>query len=423
MMNLADFVTFYHDYSRRHPTASLKNAVFKYVAGHFCRAESLFGLKLHVNAPALETHKEVSFNEICQGKCSRFRGVDGKIYYYSLTCPSDESASIAMLEDLISFAEEREQRASFQLFENEPFLRDAPDGVYTYMVVSIDDRPFVFAVQTNSVGEVGTKHRHLLHRIIARFPDPNEREHLMFHYAGEIRILSTADHARLIQFNFESGTFMGEEGLGLGRRDDEELYAQQLITLFTRLASESDEAPVQPMKKTLTEKAADERDSKTLRFEHVQEGFIHLHSVTTPHHVIILYILAGLRITVFEGRNCINFAHILLNQLVRRNARKALLTRLGKYKAIVDEYDSLDPTTRPATFDEYFHIKEIMPHYRDDHDYGFYDADRLEKEMQLRTLRIDDPRILVSCSAPPVAAASESTASAGAGGAAQPSRK
>lgn len=400
-MDLNGFVDFYHPYIRSHPDASLQTAVEKFVAAHFCHngGTSSFGVKLHLNDLARTLNEQYTFGSICTYDCSRFRGVDDQLYFYKVDCPQEESQTMQVLSELISYADAREQGTTFQLFENADFIQNAPDGTYTYIVVSLEERMFIFGTQTNSLSEVATKHRHLLHRVLERF---KEHEEVFFHYGGEIQIETTTSTPpnieRLIKFNFMSGTFMSERS---GGYDDEEfVYAPEMKILLVEFASQQNEQSIAQASKRRSQQTTNDQPHVQSTIQFSTSEFITKSNIITPHHIIILYILAGLRVMVFESE-CFTFDNLiykilrLTNKAIRK-VNSPLSTKT--YDQIQEEYQLLDPSERPDTFDKYFYIEYVVKKNPSAPSYIDISVDEYTS-LHARILKLEDKCIFVRCSA------------------------
>ncbi len=412
-MDFTSFVSFYNDYTQRHPDASLKTVTDKFIAGHsLCDRKSSFGATLHLNRPALALNEAAPFGDICDNACARFRGVDGNVYFYKIVCPetsdNDPSAETSrQLNDLLRNAEAREQQSAFQLIENQTLLLSAPDGTYTYIVVSLDEQVFLFGTRTSSLSEVVSKHRHLLHRALEQL---GRSDRIVFHYAGEMRITSTAV-SRLVEFNFMSGTFMKRASAGNEAQRD--LYAPELIQTFTRLAGDPRDNPAQSLKRSRRTEGGDENERGPVEFRYNDTEFITNKAIITPYHIVFLYILAGFTIMVFD-HDCNQFSSSVQIRLARQRImtdyaiKFANSTHSAKsFDTIRQEYEAMDPSVRPApTFDEYFYNEYVRKKTPSEPEY--LDIAATELRMKGTVLAIDDPRIQVRCS----------RASAGAGGAA-----
>lgn len=115
--------------------------------------------------------------------------IDGKYYFVHLN-PYESS----LLQEKLPVIEDVEK------------LKDANDGIYTYVVLSLDDGPVkIYLIRVLNIYEFGTKHQQLVHRIACI---NNKCKKYNLFYAGEV--LKEGD---VVRFNFYSGTFKMETKL------------------------------------------------------------------------------------------------------------------------------------------------------------------------------------------------------------------
>jgi hypothetical protein len=315
-MNIDDFQAFRLRYCETHPGTDLATVVYKYVAGHarFC---SHFGMRIDAviaDNTDLQIVRATGHGGVSESKCSQFQGTDGKNHFYRVF-GAGRDENVRTLETIL-------QSDELRIFRDEQVFFEAPRGIYTYIIGSSEDgQAHLFAVQVLSVGEVMTKHRHLFERLRALL--------VRFHYAGE---LSTRGNHVLV--NFESGTLMSSFSQD-NRSLERTWFDEDVLPMFQRL--------------TRTYKRKLESDPDEV-FTFTYHPYTLITSdIKTPRHVILLYLIAGLRVHLYES-NC-NHHRMLGESLDKQidvirtyNSSRESLQREFEELAVSEKqkYESLD---------------------------------------------------------------------------------
>ncbi len=192
------FVQFYNAYIATHPNddrLDLFRIVRKFAAGIQQQHFTSFG------QPSIPVRKLVPNPRNItnpSNRCGRFRNEsNGRVYFFTLDQPDRvRKRHVKVLERLSTLN---------KLWTDGNFLSNAPAGAYTYFIGdSTDGRRHIYALQTFSSHEVGSKHCQILNRITR--PDA-EHPLVALDYAGEVKI-SVNEASRAFEFNILSGSYM-----------------------------------------------------------------------------------------------------------------------------------------------------------------------------------------------------------------------